>query len=364
MARPVMIMAGGTGGHVFPALAVAAELQRRGCAVSFLGTAHGLEARLVPQRGISFTALAAKPVVGRGPLARAAALWTVARSSAAARGVVLRAGAQAVVGTGGYASAPGVLGARLARRPVFLMEVNAHAGAANHWLSRFAAGAAVALEETAGELRCPAWATGVPVRPEFFAVPELAAATLSAAPRLLVLGGSQGARALNRALPAAIAALRVRYPGLRVVHQSGALLLEETLAAYREAGSLDSVEVLPFLEDVAVEMGRAHLVVARAGAMTLAELQAAGRPALLLPLSIAAGHQVDNARAQERAGAAEVLLATEATSERLATALGDLLADAQRLQTMARSARALARPGAAAAIADRLEQVVAGEARS
>jgi UDP-N-acetylglucosamine--N-acetylmuramyl-(pentapeptide) pyrophosphoryl-undecaprenol N-acetylglucosamine transferase len=243
------------------------------------------------------------------------------------------------------------------------MEVNAHAGAANRWLSRFAAGAAVALEETAGELRCPAWATGVPVRPEFFAVPELAESTLSAAPRLLVLGGSQGARALNRALPAAVAALRAQFSGLRVVHQSGALLLEETLAAYREAGSLDSVEVLPFLEDVAAEMGRAHLVVARAGAMTLAELQAAGRPSLLLPLAIAAGHQVDNARAQERAGAAAVLLATEATPERLATALADLLGDIQRLQTMARSAHALARAGAAAAIADRIEQVAAGEAR-
>src|SRR5688572_22993040 len=210
--RHVLFAGGGTGGHVFPALAVAAELQRRGCAVSFLGTAHGLEARLVPQRGIPFTALAAKPVVGRGPLARAGALWTVARSAAAARGVVLRAGAQAVVGTGGYASAPGVLGARLARRPVFLMEVNAHAGAANRWLSRFAAGAAVALEETAGELRCPAWTTGVPVRPEFFAVPELAESALGSAPRPLVLGGSQGARALNRALPAAVAALRAQFP--------------------------------------------------------------------------------------------------------------------------------------------------------
>src|SRR5688500_11905608 len=171
--RHILFAGGGTGGHVFPALAVAAELERRGCAVSFLGTAHGLEARLVPQRGYPFAALAAKPVVGRGPLARAAALWTLGRSAAAARGVVLRAGAQAVAGTGGYASAPGVLGARWARRPALLIEVNAHAGAANRWLSRFAAGAAVALEETAAELRCPTWVTGVPVRPEFFAVPAL-----------------------------------------------------------------------------------------------------------------------------------------------------------------------------------------------
>jgi UDP-N-acetylglucosamine--N-acetylmuramyl-(pentapeptide) pyrophosphoryl-undecaprenol N-acetylglucosamine transferase len=355
----VVFAGGGTGGHVFPGLAVAAELAVRGYVVSFIGTASGLEARLVAARGFGFTALPAQPMVGRGPWRRAAALATLGRSAWAARGVVRRAGATVVVGTGGYVSAPGVLGARLAGRKVLLLEPNAHAGAANRWLSRWAHGAALAEPETAVELRCPSWVTGVPVRPEFFAIP----AELPSGPgRLLVLGGSQGAQQLNRELPMAVAALRAQFPGLRVLHQAGAKHAQSTREAYRLAGldASDGVTVVPFIDDVATEMASSQLVVARAGALTLAELRAAGRPALLLPLEIAAGHQVGNARAQERAGAAVVLTSADIAAARLLDTLAGLLGDRERLERMARAARALARPDAAAAIAGHVEALARG----
>jgi UDP-N-acetylglucosamine--N-acetylmuramyl-(pentapeptide) pyrophosphoryl-undecaprenol N-acetylglucosamine transferase len=360
--RHVLFAGGGTGGHVFPALAVAAELQGRGCAVSFLGTAQGLEARLVPACGYAFTALAAQPLVGRGPRERLRALWTLARSAAAARRLVRGSDIQCVVGTGGYASAPGVLGGRWAGRPVLLLELNAHAGVANRWLSLLASGATVAAASTARELRCATWVTGVPVRSEFFEVASPAPMDPGEV-RVLVLGGSQGARSLNRDLPLAIAELRSGNVAWRVLHQAGARHLEEATAAYAAAGLLDRVEVVPFLDDVAGAMGRSHLIVARAGAMTLAELQAAGRPALLLPLGISGGHQIANAEAAERAGAALVLRPHEATPARLAALLGELVADRQRLAGMGLAARRLANRGAAVAIVERIEGVVAGAPR-
>ncbi len=352
----VLLAGGGTGGHVFPALALAEELGRRGWALSFAGTESGLESRLVPARGLAFHHLPARPVVGRGPLDQAAAAWTLLSSAVAARRLVRRLETRVVVGTGGYASAPAVLGARLAGRPALLVEPNARPGAANRWLSRFAQRAVVAYSDAARGLRCPAVETGVPVRAEFFALPPPPPA---APPRLLVLGGSQGARQLNLALPAALAAVRATRGGelpLRVLHQTGPRHLEETRAAYAAAG-LEEVQLAPFLDDVAAAMAGSHLVVSRAGAMTLAEICAAGRPALLLPLAIAGGHQVDNARILESAGAARVLAAAEFTPAPLAVVLDELVAAPARLAEMGRAARALARPGAAAAIADQVEEL-------
>jgi UDP-N-acetylglucosamine--N-acetylmuramyl-(pentapeptide) pyrophosphoryl-undecaprenol N-acetylglucosamine transferase len=348
--RHVLLAGGGTGGHVFPALAVGEALAARGFSVSFTGLASGMEARLVAERGLRFDPLPARPVLGKSAGQKAAAIWTLGRSAFAARRLVRRLEASVVVGTGGYVSAPAVLGARLARRPAFLVEPNARAGAANRWLSRFAQGAAVAHEEARADLRCPSEALGVPVRDIFFAVPE---ARFEGPPRLLVLGGSQGARVLNRELPAAVAALERRIPALAVVHQSGAKQFEETRAAYLAAGS--SARVVAFIDDVAAAMTDAWLVVSRAGAITTAEICAAGRASLLLPLEIAAGHQEHNARALERGRAARVLVAGEATSAGLEAELGTLLADVTQLAEMARNARALAKPGAAAAIASRVD---------
>ncbi len=351
----VLLAGGGTGGHVFPALAVGEELAARGWRVSFAGSEAGLEARIVPERGIPFHTLPSRPLVGRGPLAKARALAILGRSSFSAARLLRRIDAHMVLGTGGYASAPAVIGARLTGRPVLLLEPNARAGVANRWLSRCASAAVVGWREAIDDLKCPAWVTGVPVRAAFSAVP----AQLPPAPlRLLVLGGSQGAQQINQALPPAARRLAGRLPDLRILHQAGARNLEAARQAWAEAGfAADQVEVVPFLDDVAGAMARGHLLVSRAGAITLAEICAAGRASLLVPLSIAQGHQIDNARVLADAGAAEMIPSAELTPERLADRLLSLLQDLPRLAGMGTAARGLAHPRAAAEIANRLEEL-------
>ncbi len=352
-----LVAGGGSGGHVFPGLAVGAELAARGWRVSWLGRAGGMEERLVGARGLPFHALPARAVVGRGPLAAARAGATLAGSGLRARRLIRGRGVGLVVGTGGFVSAPGVVGAALARRPALLVEPNARAGAANRWLSRLARAAALGYEGAARDFRCRVEVTGVPVRREFFDLPGRPEA---GPPRLLVLGGSQGALQFNRLLPGALERLSGRIAGLEVVHQVGARHLEATRAAYA-ARALGSIRVTtePFLDDVAGEMGRADVVISRAGAVTLAEICAAGRPAVLVPLAIARGHQAENAAALAAAGAAVLLAGDAAQEERLADAVAGLFADRERRHAMGAAARALARPGAAAAIADLAEGMVA-----
>jgi|CXWL01.1.fsa_nt_gi UDP-N-acetylglucosamine--N-acetylmuramyl-(pentapeptide) pyrophosphoryl-undecaprenol N-acetylglucosamine transferase len=351
----VLVSGGGSGGHVFPALAVAEELVARGYEVSYAGAANGLESRLVPARGVRFHPLPARPFVGRGVVGKAGALLTLLRASAAGRKLVGKLGARVVVGTGGYVSAPAVLGSRLAGRPALLIEPNAQPGAANRQLSRFAAGAAVAFAEAAAGLACPTRVTGVPIRKEFAAAP---APLPAGPPRLLVLGGSQGALSLNRALPALVARLVERFPGLTVLHQTGDQHLEASRAAWAAAEvSVETVQLVPFLDDVPRAMAECHLVVGRAGAITVAEIAAAGRGAVLAPLSaLAENHQRANALAFAAAGAARVVTDPAADAgafeaEALA-ALTEILADRGQLELMARAARGAARLDAAARIAD------------
>lgn len=353
----VLLAGGGSGGHVFPALAVGEELTARGWRVSFAGSAEGMEARLVPERGVPFHGLPARALVGRGPMAKIGALAVVGRSAFAASSLVRRIGADVVLGTGGFASAPAVLGGRLAGRPVLLLEPNARAGVANRWASRWASGAAVGFREAIDDLKCPAWVTGVPVRSAFFSVsPELPP---SAPLRLLILGGSQGAQQINQAMTEAARTLFERLPALSILHQAGARNLESARQAWNDAGFKedDRVEVVPFLDDVAGAMARSHLLVSRAGAITLAEICAAGRASLLVPLSIAQGHQVDNARALADSGAAGMILSAELTPGLLAERLLALLGDLPRLAQMGQAARRRAHPRAAAEIADRLEEL-------
>jgi UDP-N-acetylglucosamine--N-acetylmuramyl-(pentapeptide) pyrophosphoryl-undecaprenol N-acetylglucosamine transferase len=363
----VLLAGGGSGGHVFPALALGDELAARGWRVDFVGAADGMEARLVGGRGLPFHPLPARPLVGRGALDRLRALLTLVASTRVARRLVRGLGVAVVVGTGGYVSAPAVLGAALARVPALLVEPNAVPGLANRWLSRWAAGAATAFPGTGDSLACPATLTGVPVRAAFAAVGEPPA---QGPTRLLVAGGSQGAEQLNRLLPEALGLLASRgadaLPALSVVHQAGAGKEEATRERYAAAGlaadggsspapGRPAVSVVGFLEAMPQAVGDAHLVVSRAGAITTAELCAAGRPALLVPLTLAGGHQLANARALEEAGAAAVLPSSDLTAGELADALGGLLADRGRLAAMATAARAFGRPRAAAAIADRVE---------
>lgn len=357
-ARHVLLAGGGSGGHVFPALAVGRELARRGWRVSYAGNAASMEERLAAAHGVPFVTLAARPVVGRGLPARASALALAARSALAARGAVRRLGIDAVVATGGYAAVPASLGGAWAGRPLVLVEPNARPGTANRWLSRLAAAAAVADPASGSELACRAFVAGVPVRDELFAVPELAS---SAPPCLLVLGGSQGSQRLNELLPAAVERALGRLPGLAVVHQSGERNLDAAARAWSAfPAARERVDLVPFVSDVASALAGASLVLSRAGAITLAELAAAGRPALLLPLPLAGAHQVENARRAEAAGAAFSLEDAELTGVALGDRLADLLGDPDRLVVMGRRARALARPDAAAVIADEVERLTGG----
>jgi len=354
----VLLAGGGSAGHVFPALAIGDELARRGWRVSFAGNPAGMEAELVNARGIEFVPMAARPLVGRGAAARVRALETLARSARAARRWIHQQDVRAVVGTGGYASAPAVVGARWARRPALLVEPNARPGVANRWLSRFASVAAVAYEETGRELRCDCFVAGVPVREAFFDVPALPDEPV---PRVLVLGGSQGSRRLNLLLPPTATRVLESVPGLTVVHQCGEKNLDETLELWKAEGEevAARVEVVPFIDDVIAAVASASILVSRAGAITLAEICAAGRPSVLVPLALASGHQRENAGHLESRGAAEVLDEVEATPRALAEKLARLLSDSAALGEMARRARGLARPGAAAAIADRVESLAA-----
>ena len=365
-----VVSGGGSGGHVFPGLAIAEELERRGWCVSWAGSGRGIEARLVSERRMPFHLLPARPLVGQSLIGKLRAAATLARSAWSARSLVRRLSAQVVVGTGGYDSAAAVLGARLASRPVVLFEPNAEAGFANRWLSRLASEAAVAFDDTGSQLKCPSSTTGVPVRAEFFEVAE----QLPASPpwRLLVLGGSQGARQINELMPLALGSLA---DGASVVvcHQTGESHLKTTEGAYRAVGispagggeaqesdgARSRVEVVAFLHDVSAAMAQSHLIVSRAGAITLAEICAAGRPSLLIPLALAGGHQAGNARHLVRAGGAEIL-PPAATASDLARALDRLLSAGSKLPAMAKAARGLGRRHAAEAIADRVEML--GEA--
>lgn len=360
-----LLSGGGSGGHVFPGLAVAEALTCRGWRVGWAGSDQGIESMLVAREEIPFFSLPAHPVMGQSTVGKARAAATLLLSAWRARDLVRRLGARVVVGTGGYVSAPTVVGGRLALRPVMLFEPNAEVGLANRWLSKLATEAAVAHQGTAEQLSCPAWTSGVPVRAEFFAASsELPAAEPR---RLLVLGGSQGARQLNELLPAALASIarnpELDFECLEVCHQTGEKNLHATELAYRAAGlDLDGssrvvVHVTPFLLDMAAAMARSHLVLTRAGAITLAEICAAGRPSLLVPLrSLAAGHQLGNARRLAGAGAGDVLPAS-ADANSLAALLVSRLNHLETLAKMGQAASRLVLSDAASRIAERITEL-------
>lgn len=371
--RVALFSGGGSGGHVFPGLAVAAEMKDRGWQVDWAGSKGSMEEKLVRRNGLRFHSLPAKPLVGRGLLGKAAAVATLLGSAWSARRLVKHLEAQVILGTGGYVSAPAVLGGFLARIPVLLLEPNAEAGFANRMLSRWSREAALAHDSTSDDLSCPTTTTGVPVREEFFAVaPHL---PYGHPIKILVLGGSQGAQRLNQVLPNALEQLPEELGQIVVRHQCGKKHTDATRDAYaaegfpvievegggfRPEGARIQVEVVSFLHDMAGAMAESHLIVSRAGAITLAEICAAGRPALLAPLSLAAGHQEGNARRLADAGAARMVRDDE-SPDVFASILRELLEDRDRLDRMAAAARELGRDRAASDIADRLEHWGGGD---
>jgi len=357
--RPVLIMAGGTGGHIFPGLAVAETLRAQGVPVAWLGATGGMETRVVPEHHVPLHTVAVGGLRGKGWKTRLLAPAMLARALFASLALLRRLQPRSVLSMGGYVAGPGGLAAWLLRRPLLVHEQNRVAGFTNRKLARMARRVLTGFADVlpAGE-----W-VGNPVRQAIARLPP--PATRLAAhptPRLLVLGGSLGARALNHAVPRALAALA---PAERpeVLHQCGARGVDETRAAYAEAGV--SAQVVPFIEDMAARYGWADLAVCRAGALTLAELSAAGLGAVLVPFPHAVDdHQTRNADVLVQAGAAVLLPESDLkgnslNAELLARQLAALLGDRTRLLAMAEAARTLAKPDAAAVIARACLEVAA-----
>lgn len=347
--RPVMIMAGGTGGHIFPGLAVARVLRARGIPVTWLGSDGGMETRLVPQHDIHIDTLAISGLRGKGKLALLTAPGRLLRAVRSAGFLIRDRDPRAVIAFGGFASGPGGLAARLHGLPLLVHEQNRAPGLTNRILSRFARRL---LTGFPGSFAQREEAVGNPVRAEIAAVaaPEQRLADRQGPLRVLVLGGSQGARALNTAVPQALAALGDSV-AVEVRHQSGEKLHGEALQAYQDAGV--SARVEPFIADMAEAFGWADLVVCRAGASTLAELCAVGVGSVLVPFAAAVDdHQTRNAEYLVERGAAVLLKQDDALATALQGVLRDLSTHPARRMQMATAARALAKVDAAERIAD------------
>ena len=349
---PILIMAGGTGGHVFPGLAVADVLRERAQPVVWLGTRRGIEARLVPAAGIDIEWISIAGVRGTGFANWIAAPFRLLGALAQAFQVLRRRRPKAVLGMGGFVAGPGGLAAWLTRRPLLIHEQNAVAGTTNRWLARLARRV---FEAFPASFPPPVTArtVGNPVRREIAALAPPAARFQDrepgAPPRLLVIGGSQGAQVLNRTLPEALALLPPEQLP-EVWHQGGATL-EDAREGYAREGL--AVRLEAFITDMASAYGWADLVLCRAGALTLAELSAAGLASLLVPFPHAIDdHQTQNAAHLRGAGAARVIPQSELSAPRLAAELRELLADRSALLRMAQAARAQATPDAAETIAD------------
>jgi len=347
----VLIMAGGTGGHVFPALAVARALARDGVRVDWLGTPSSFESRLVPGEGIAFHAVPVRGLRGKGVAGWLKAPFALSRALWLALGALRQLSPDLVLGMGGYATGPGGVAARLLGKPLVIHEQNAVPGLTNRLLARIATRV---LEAFPGSFPAPrrAHLTGNPVREEVIriAAPEQRLAGRSGALRLLVLGGSQGARVLNTIVPGAIAALDD--PSIiEVRHQSGEAHLEDTRARYRAAG-IDA-EPVPFIADVAEAYAWADLVVCRAGALTVSELAVAGVASVLVPFPYAVDdHQTRNGRHLADAHAALLIDEKDLDAERLGALLAEYHGARDRLLAMATAARRLGKPRATREVCD------------
>jgi UDP-N-acetylglucosamine--N-acetylmuramyl-(pentapeptide) pyrophosphoryl-undecaprenol N-acetylglucosamine transferase len=354
----VLIAGGGTGGHIIPALAVAHELvDRHGAEVLFVGTARGMEIRLVPEAGFNLRLIDVGPLKNVSLITRLRTLLNLPRSISGCMRLIREFKPSVVFGVGGYASGPAMAAALRLKVPTMAFEPNAMPGLANRLVGKRVQAAAVNFS-SAGKWFNNCEVTGIPVRPEFFHLQP----PLGAAPHLLVFGGSQGARIFNNHLPRIIPALLEAIPGLTVLHQSGIRHAESTQAAY-EASGADPVrwQVRPFFDDMPARFAAAHLVMARSGASTVAELAAAGKPSLLVPFAAAADeHQKRNAEAMVDARAAVLLQEWDLDIPgKLLNTLTGMLTSPKQLAAMGDAARTQAHPDAAERIAARLVALAA-----
>lgn len=355
----LLLAGGGTGGHLFPAVALAECLKQQSpeSAVLFVGTEKGLEASLLPELGWVLRTIEMSGWAGLGLLARIKALIRMVKGLRQSRLIIKDFKPDVIVGVGGYASVPVLLAAKWLKVPYLIHEQNAWPGMANRLLARWAQRICLSFEDTGRAFPGrPTVVTGNPVRTAMEQCPQLAAREN---PVLLVFGGSQGARAINRAVVGSLQHLGHWRGRLHILHQAGQLDYDEVVAGYRAAG-WDEVEVRPFIREMAEAYARAALVVCRAGATTLAELTACGRPSILIPYPHAAGgHQTENAQALASKGAAVLLEQKDLKPEQLGRLIDDLLHDTERLQSMASAGRQMAHPGAATRLLQECRAVVA-----
>lgn len=358
----VLIAAGGTGGHIYPGIAVAKEIVRRdpNSVVRFVGTARGLETRVVPNAGFELSLIESAGLKNVGLAARVRGLLLLPKSFFAARKMIRAFRPDIVVGAGGYVSGPVLLTASFMRLPTLVMDSNALPGFTNRRLAQFVDKAAVSFTEAMSYFRGKAVLTGNPVRSEFFEVPARTHDPEYVS--LLVFGGSQGARAINDAMVAALAHLASEKDRLRVTHQTGAADVERVQRGYSEASWSARAEVKSYIDDMVTEFAKADLIISRAGATTTAELLASGRAAIMIPFPLAADdHQRKNAEALKTAGAARMILQKDLSGETLATEIISLLSRPEKLNEMEHAARKLARRDAAEKTVDLMEELVSSK---
>ena len=357
MSQPLtfLMAGGGTGGHVMPALAVARELERRGHRAVFVGTRGGFEAKLVPAAGFPIEWIESGGLKGVGVVKVLRTMVTLPLSIVRALRIIAKRRPAAVFSMGGYVAGPVVIAAVLRRVPIVAMEPNAVPGFTNRHIARFVRRALVTFEETA-RFFPPGRAdvTGVPVRREFFELPVRAhGPTLT----VLITGGSRGSRTLNNAARDSWPLFRELGLHVRIIHQTGAVPAHEEIAREFGESGLNG-RVVAFIDDMPAAFAEADLIVCRSGAGAVAELAAAGKPAILVPFPYATDdHQLHNAEAFERAGAARLVLDKDMTGARLVREIGELASHPSLLDQMAANARTLAHPGAAERAADVLERI-------
>lgn len=378
----IVIAGGGTGGHLYPGIALARELLRRdpSTVVSFVGTAQGIEARVVPRESFPLDLIRVAGLKGKSRVDRLKGLLLLPLATVDAWGVLSARRPDVVIGVGGFASGPVLALAAARGYPTMLLEQNALPGITNRLLARVVRAAAVNFDSALAYFPRTGFVAGNPVRPEFFpaggeekhdpfdSVAPASGANLAQGEsprdvgRVLIFGGSQGAHAINVAMVEAASRLAASGLRLAITHQTGERDLDLVRAAYTRAGLAARVET--FIYEIDREMKAADVVICRAGATTLAELAASGTPAILVPLPTSTDdHQRRNAEVVAQAGAAVALEERDLTGETLAAAITGLVGDAERRRQMATAARRLARPDAAQRIADRVEQLALRQGR-
>ena len=361
--KTLMIGGGGTGGHIYPAIAIAQEFVARGNdrRVVFVGTERGLEKTIVPKAGFPIEFISVGGLKGKGAIEFVRNLFRLPVGFIQAWKLIGKHRPAAALGVGGYSSGPVLVAAKLRGVPTAIHEQNAFPGVTNRALSRFVDAVAVAFADAAPRLkRADAVVTGNPIRKEFFA-----AATgdrrPASAKRLLIFGGSQGSRLLNDTMTGALLFLARLKDKLQIVHQTGPSEVEKVRGAYR-ASAFSDARVVPYLDPIVNEIAAADVVVCRAGAMTIGELAAIGRPAIFVPFAAATNnHQELNARVVEQAGGGIVITEGQLSPERLAGAITELVNDSDRLSHMGTAARTLAAPEATKKIVDLLEKIERSE---